>query len=80
VFALAGDSLGAADTVGENLAYGGSSFGSAQEVIQAWLASPEHRQILLSPRWTTVGIGLRANTTFLRGSDIAVWANEFAER
>ena len=41
---------------GENLAWGTGARGSAQGVVAAWLASPEHRANLLRPSFTRVGI------------------------
>ena len=42
---------------GENLAWGTGARGSAQGIVVAWLASPEHRANLLRPSFTRVGIG-----------------------
>jgi uncharacterized protein YkwD len=42
---------------GENLAWGTGTDGTAQAIVQAWLASPEHRANLLRPSFTRVGIG-----------------------
>jgi uncharacterized protein YkwD len=41
---------------GENLAWGTGSRGSAQGIVTAWLASPEHRANLLRASFTRVGI------------------------
>ena len=78
VFAVAGYSLGAAYSVGENLAYGQGALGAPQEIMQAWLASPDHRQNLLSTNWTSFGLALHAGSTLLGSSNIALWVNEFA--
>ncbi len=42
---------------GENLAWGNGSFGTANSIMQAWLASPEHRANLLRPAFRRIGIG-----------------------
>jgi uncharacterized protein YkwD len=42
--------------VGENLLWRSPSV-SASRVVSLWLNSPEHRSILLSPRWRDVGVG-----------------------
>jgi uncharacterized protein YkwD len=42
---------------GENLAWGTGVRGTAQGIVAAWLASPEHRANLLRPSFTRVGIG-----------------------
>jgi uncharacterized protein YkwD len=43
--------------VGENL-LAGSPGVSMKAVVEYWLASPEHRVVLLAPAWTSVGIGV----------------------
>jgi len=43
--------------IGENLAAGPAT---AAEAVKAWMESPSHRAIILDPRWTEVGIGLRS--------------------
>lgn len=42
---------------GENLAWGTGSLGTANGVVAAWLASPEHRANLLRASFRRVGIG-----------------------
>ena len=42
---------------GENLAWGTGVRGTAQGILAAWLASPEHRANLLRPSFTRVGLG-----------------------
>jgi uncharacterized protein YkwD len=42
--------------LGENLAWGEGSAGSAAHIVQLWLASPEHRANLLRPGFTRVGL------------------------
>jgi uncharacterized protein YkwD len=42
--------------VGENLLWRSPSV-SATRAVSLWLNSPEHRSILLSPRWRDVGVG-----------------------
>jgi uncharacterized protein YkwD len=78
VFAAAGYPLGSAYSVGENLAYGQGALGSPQAIMQAWLASPDHRQNLLSTSWTSFGVALHAGATFVGATGVALWANEFA--
>lgn len=78
VFSAAGYPLGAAYAFGENLAYGQGLLGSPQAVMQAWLASPDHRQNLLSTTWTSFGLALHAGASFMGTNGVALWANEFA--
>src|SRR5262249_14963733 len=63
----------ASATVGENLAAGQWS---AQEVINAWVNSPEHYANLIDPSFTQVGLGLAGGAT---GSDTFVlyWVADF---
>jgi uncharacterized protein YkwD len=42
---------------GENLAWGTGAEGTAQGIVAAWLASPEHRANLLRPSFRRVGVG-----------------------
>jgi len=78
VFSAAGYSLGTAYSAGENLAYSGGALASPQAIMQAWLASPDHRQNLLSTDWTSFGLALHSNATFLGSGNVTLWANEFA--
>lgn len=41
-------------SAGENIAKG---FTSAERVVNAWMASPSHRANILSPNYTTIGVG-----------------------
>lgn len=42
--------------LGENLAWGSPGL-SARQIIELWVASPTHRENLLSPVWREVGLG-----------------------
>jgi uncharacterized protein YkwD len=42
---------------GENLAWGTGVRGTAEGIVAAWLASPEHRANLLRPSFDRIGIG-----------------------
>ena len=44
--------------VGETLAWGQGAGAAPREVVAAWLGSPSHRRIALSPRYRRVGIGV----------------------
>jgi uncharacterized protein YkwD len=61
---------------GENLAWGTGTIGSPRNVIRMWLASPEHRSILFSSRYTYVGVG-RAVGRFQGFDAAAVWTVDF---
>ncbi len=64
-------------TAGENLAWGTGYLGQAGEVVQEWLASPEHRANLLAAGYSRIGIGL-ARGTFLGSGDATVVTADFA--
>ena len=64
-------------TAGENLAWGTGPYGQAGEVVQAWLASPEHRANLLAAGFSRIGIGL-ARGTFLGSGGATVVTADFA--
>ena len=43
-------------SVGETLLSGGTTL-DARSIVQAWMNSPSHREVILSPQWRKVGIG-----------------------
>jgi uncharacterized protein YkwD len=45
----------------ENAACSGSTGGGAQFILQKWIDSPGHRQNMLTPEWTTIGVGVTNN-------------------
>jgi hypothetical protein len=46
--------------LGETLAWGTGSLSTPTAVVRAWLHSPPHRALLLSPRFRDVGVGVAA--------------------
>jgi uncharacterized protein YkwD len=68
-----------APVVGENLAWGTGPYGVAKVIVQEWLASPEHRAILLRPGFRWVGVG-SAVGTFVGRSNATVVTADFAGR
>ncbi|GIL01090.1 MAG: hypothetical protein BroJett030_09890 [Alphaproteobacteria bacterium] len=50
--------VGFEGSAGENLGVG---YGSVEEAIEGWLASPKHRQIMLRPRYDRAGIAYAFN-------------------
>jgi uncharacterized protein YkwD len=62
---------------GENLAWGTGVNGTAQGIVRAWLASPEHRANLLRPSFTRVGISDLVGS-FLGYSGVHVVTADFA--
>ena len=57
---------------GENLAKG---FTSAEEAVDAWMASPQHRENALSPNYQDVGFAVK--TGKLQGEDTVLIVQEF---
>ena len=64
---------------GETLAWGTGVLGKPGHVIVAWLNSPEHRAILLSPTWSRIGIS-RACGRFLGHARACVWTADWVKR
>jgi len=60
--------------LGENLAGG---YDTPEEVVAAWLASPGHRAIILTPSYTETGVGCAWNDASPYGS---FWVQEFGAR
>ena len=50
-------------TVGENLAMFGGAAPTADDIVEAWMASPRHRANLLRPIFREAGVGIIFNPT-----------------
>jgi uncharacterized protein YkwD len=48
--------------VGEDIAYGSGSRGTAAAIFRAWMRSPSHRAVILTARYRSVGVGRAAGT------------------
>jgi uncharacterized protein YkwD len=64
---------------GETLAWGTGSLASPTSTVNAWLASPEHRAIMLSPQYKWVGIS-RECGTYEGHSGACVWTADWVKR
>jgi uncharacterized protein YkwD len=64
---------------GETLAWGTGTLAGPVNTVRAWMASPEHRAILLSPQFTRVGIS-RACGHFLGHTGACVWTADWVVR
>jgi uncharacterized protein YkwD len=64
---------------GETLAWGTGVLAKPGYTIKAWLASPDHRAILLSSTWTRIGIS-RACGHFLGHTGACVWTADWVRR
>lgn len=60
---------------GENLARG---FSTSSDVVNAWMASPTHRENMLSPNYNDIGFAVAAGS--LTGSDTILVVEEFGSR
>jgi uncharacterized protein YkwD len=69
-------------SAGENLAWSAEQV-TAQQAVELWLASPEHRRIMLSSSWRQVGLGvIRADGAggIYGGQSVVILAAEFGTR
>jgi uncharacterized protein YkwD len=64
-------------SVGENLAWGTGQMGTAEGIVEAWLASPGHRRNLLDPGFRRIGLG-ELQTRFLGADGANVVTADFA--
>jgi len=60
--------------LGENLAGG---YDTPEQAVAAWLASPGHHDIIMSPSYTETGVGCAWNAASPYGS---FWVQEFGAR
>jgi uncharacterized protein YkwD len=63
--------------VGENLAWGHGAYSDPRLIVRAWLASPEHRLVLLDRRYQRVGVGA-ATGPFAGWAEATVFTADFA--
>jgi uncharacterized protein YkwD len=61
-------------TVGENIAWGSGTLGSAQALVDAWMKSPPHRANILQRRYREIGVGLVLGAPTPGVSGVAVTA------
>jgi uncharacterized protein YkwD len=45
-------------SIGQNIAWGRYQCGAPQGIVYTWMHSPEHRRIILTPRFKDVGIAV----------------------
>ena len=72
----AGYDIGAAPFVGENIGWGESALATPRAMVQAWMASPGHRENLLSRDYTQIGLGIALGTPG-EGPDGATYPTDF---
>jgi uncharacterized protein YkwD len=69
-------------SVGENLVWASPSL-RADQAVEMWLSSPEHRRNLLAPAWREVGLGaVRALSApgVYQGLDVSILTADFGVR
>jgi uncharacterized protein YkwD len=64
---------------GETLAWGWGTHTGARSTVRAWMHSPEHRAILLSPKYRIIGAA-RSCGRFLGHPDACVWTADWVAR
>lgn len=68
------------ERVGENLAWGEGSLGTPRAIVAGWMASPAHRENLLSRKFTEVGIGAANGTPLASLRPAATFTAEYGVR
>jgi len=65
--------------IGENLAWGTLSLSTPQAIVEAWMASPEHRANILESRYVDTGVAVvpAVPSSFSAGAAGATYAQEF---
>ncbi len=69
-------------TVGETILWSGGRV-SARSALRTWLNSPGHRSVLLSGRWSQVGLAairVRNAGGYFRGRDVTIITADFGAR
>jgi uncharacterized protein YkwD len=64
-------------SVGETLAWGRGTSAEPAAVVAAWLRSPSHRRVVLSPRYRRVGIGIVGGTPVAGPQDGLTYTADF---
>jgi uncharacterized protein YkwD len=54
-------------SVGQNLAWGTGGFSTPASIVAAWMESPPHRKIMLTPLYHDAGAGVRPSTPSVIG-------------
>jgi uncharacterized protein YkwD len=62
---------------GENIAYGKNMFKTPEEVFQAWMDSPSHRENILNPDFECAAFGL--SILKVESDTYYYWSQEFAK-
>ncbi|MDP9189729.1 MAG: CAP domain-containing protein [Actinomycetota bacterium] len=73
---------GASDwAIGENIRWGSGELGTPRAAVASWMASPPHRETMLSRRYRQVGVGVAIGSpTSGAGADAAIYTADFGSR
>ena len=67
-------------TYGENIAYGGGSYGTPKAIVKAWMNSPGHRANILNPAFRDVGVGFASGTPGKPKASGGIYTTDFGMR
>ena len=67
-------------SVGENIAWGPGKQGSPAGIVAAWMASPPHRELILTGRMKDVDVGVRRGKPGNRRAGAAIYTADFGYR
>jgi uncharacterized protein YkwD len=65
---------------GENIAWGADNYGTPQNIVSAWMHSPEHRANILHPAFRDAGVGIVWGTIGHRRARGGVFTMDFGSR
>jgi len=67
--------------MGENIAWGGGSFATPSQIVQAWMNSPGHRANILSSTFRDAGVGVAIGSPGVAGAPGgATYTQDFGRR
>jgi uncharacterized protein YkwD len=68
--------------VGQNIAWGTGAFSTPAHIVAEWMASPPHREVMLSPQFRDAGVAVTTSLPAVldRGRHGATYAIEFGVR
>jgi uncharacterized protein YkwD len=75
-----GYSRGVSASTGENIAYGFGNASTPEAIVRIWMDSPSHREDILRPAFTEIGIGIAPGAPELPDSkqaDSATYTTDF---
>jgi uncharacterized protein YkwD len=67
-------------TLGEDLAWGSGTLGTAREIVRSWMNSPGHRANILSRSFREMGVGVATGVPDGGGPGGATYAVDFGRR